>query len=341
MDTEKRAPRSSSVSENGTVDDLPKKDLEPGQIQSAAAQNNIQLDTGEDHFRYRRHFYQVWLPKDPPPPARNSLADAPITPLATANIFAQLTFTWITEFMVLGYQRTLQAEDLHRLDPSRETEHLAMTLNDAWARRVLAAGTWNTRLESGELTPGLLKRTRWACRATFSAKDTGATYSDRRAALERRWRAVGGRREASLAWALNDTLGFAFWIGGVFKVVSDTSRLMVPLIIKAIITFGQEHYAANAAGTPLPGIGRGIGLAIGAFVLNEVASICMHQARPPAPYYWRSMATGILARGALIGTVYKRSVHLNGKARMTITNAALMNHLSTDVRTFLLLPALT
>ncbi|KZP31699.1 ABC protein [Athelia psychrophila] len=325
MHSEKRAPRSASVSDDGTVDDPPKQGVQPTKTQPAAAQNNLQLDTGEEHFRYRRHFFQIWLPKDPPPAARNSLADAPITPLATANIFAQLTFTWITALMVLGYQRTLQAEDLHRLDPSRETEHLATTLNDAWARRVLAADAWNTRLESGDLAPGLLKRTRWACRAAFGTKDMGATYADRRAALEERWRAVDGRREASLAWALNDTLGFAFWIGGVFKVVSDTSQLMAPLIIKAIITFGQEHYAAKAAGVAGPSIGRGVGLAVGAFMLNELASICTHQ------YWWRSMGTGILARGALIGAVYKRSVHLSGKARTTITNAALMNHLSTDI----------
>lgn len=43
------------------------------------------------------------------------------------------------------------------------------------------------------------------------------------------------------------------------------------------------------------------------------------------------MAAGILARDALIGAVYKRGVNLTGAARTTITNATLMNHLSTDI----------
>ncbi|KAF7965153.1 hypothetical protein HWV62_45382, partial [Athelia sp. TMB] len=318
MDKEKQAARSPSVSDDGTVDQLedpPKKQLEQaGHL--AAAQNNLVLDKGDEHFRYRRHFWQIWLPTDPPPPSRTSLADAPVTPLATANIFS-----------VLGYQRTLQAEDLHRLDPSRETEHLSNTLDAAWARRLAAADAWNARLASGEAKPGVFKRAGWACRAVVGSrsKDIGATYKDRRAALEKRWREVDGQKQASLAWALNDTLGRAFWIGGVCKVISDVSQLMAPLIIRAIITFSQQHYAAKKAGTTPPSIGHGIGLAITIFVLNEIASIGQHQ------YYWRSMATGILARGALIGSVYKRGVHLTGEARTTLTNAALMNHLSTDI----------
>lgn len=43
------------------------------------------------------------------------------------------------------------------------------------------------------------------------------------------------------------------------------------------------------------------------------------------------MTTGVLARAALISSIYKRGVNLTGKARTTITNATLMNHISTDV----------
>lgn len=130
--------------------------------------------------------------------------------------------------MVLGYQRTLQAEDLPRLDAHRETAHLADALDAAWERRVLAAQDWNARLESGEIKPGLMRKTGWACKATIGAKSMGKTYRERRQALEKSWRDVGGKREASLAWALNDTLGLAFWVGGVCKVISDT-RCVHPL----------------------------------------------------------------------------------------------------------------
>ena len=43
------------------------------------------------------------------------------------------------------------------------------------------------------------------------------------------------------------------------------------------------------------------------------------------------MTTGLLARAALISSIYKRGVSLTGKARTTLPNAALVTHISTDV----------
>lgn len=44
------------------------------------------------------------------------------------------------------------------------------------------------------------------------------------------------------------------------------------------------------------------------------------------------MITGVLTRGALINSIYKRSVVLNAKSRVKHPNANLINHISTDVR---------
>ena len=49
-------------------------------------------------------------------------------------------------------------------------------------------------------------------------------------------------------------------------------------------------------------------------------------------FFWRSMTTGLLARAALIASVYKRGVNMTGKARTKFPNSALVNHISTDVR---------
>ena len=43
------------------------------------------------------------------------------------------------------------------------------------------------------------------------------------------------------------------------------------------------------------------------------------------------MTTGALARAALIASIYERGVYLTGKERVKHTNAALVNHISTDV----------
>lgn len=116
---------------------------------------------------------------------------------------------------VLGYQRTLQASDLYKLDTSRESGVLAAKLEGAWQRRVRAAADWNARLKSGELRPSLFKRVGWAISAISRGKDT--TWSQRRAAFQKHWRESAGRKEASLTWALNDVFSSTFWIGGAFK----------------------------------------------------------------------------------------------------------------------------
>ncbi|KIK99142.1 hypothetical protein PAXRUDRAFT_132675 [Paxillus rubicundulus Ve08.2h10] len=292
----------------------------------AAQQNfNLQLDTGNEYLTFRQKWWQLWLPKDPPPPPPDSLDDARMIPLATANIFSELTFAWITDMMVLGYQRTLQASDLYKMDPTRQAGDLSEKLEAAWARRLAAAADWNEHLEKGVIHPSYLARLSFALRAIPANRVNKAlTYAERRVALKKYWTQVDGRKEASLTWALNDVFGSTFWIGGIFKA-RDTAQLMGPIVLKSIITFAEERAAARTAGEPGPSIGLGIGMALGLFFLTITTSICTQQ------FFWRSMGTGVLARAALITSIYGRGVSLTGKARVKLTNAALVNHISTDV----------
>ena len=48
-------------------------------------------------------------------------------------------------------------------------------------------------------------------------------------------------------------------------------------------------------------------------------------------FFWRSMVTGVLARAALIKSIYYRSVYLTEKSRTKLSNSDIMNHISTDV----------
>ncbi|TRM64247.1 P-loop containing nucleoside triphosphate hydrolase protein [Schizophyllum amplum] len=313
---EKRPSRSSSISDAEDME-APK----PGQVAAEAPGPTMQLDHGEQRMRIRHHWWQLWIPSGTPPPPPASMEDAPISPIATASFLSILTYQWITPLMVLGYQRTLQASDLWKVDPSREAGHLSAALDSSWERRCVEAAAYNARLESGEIRPSLRKRIAWRMRALGSP----AHYRERRAQLEQQWRDVSGRREASLAWALNDTLGRAFWIGGFFKVLGDTSQLMSPLIVKAIINFARERATAKAEGRPEPNVGAGVGMAIGLFCCVILQSVCTHQ------FFWRSMHSGALSRAALINSIFKRGVLLSGKARVEIPNSNLVNHISTDV----------
>ncbi|CAE6443041.1 unnamed protein product, partial [Rhizoctonia solani] len=86
--------------------------------------------------RYRKHWYQLWLPLKQavtPPP---SLASASMTPLANASFVSVLTYAWLTPLIILGWQRTLQAQDLWRVRTEEEAGPLSELLDKAWARRV-------------------------------------------------------------------------------------------------------------------------------------------------------------------------------------------------------------
>ncbi|KAJ7086116.1 ABC protein [Mycena belliarum] len=281
----------------------------------------LQLDVGKEHIRVRDKWWKLWIPAGVPPPPPDSLDDAKIIPTVSASLFSQLTYTWITPMMVLGYQRTLQATDLWKVGPEQEAGYLSEKLDAAWERRVHAADEWNAGLDDGRVSPPVFKRLLWSVKALAG----GSKYRARRVALETRWREVDGRKAASLAWALNDVLGHVFWIGGVSKVLGDTTQLMGPILVKTIINYAKARAAAREAGTELPSIGRGVGLSIGLLWTVILASIFQHQ------FFWRSMTTGVMARAAITACIYKRGVRLSGKARTTLTNSDILNHVSTDV----------
>ncbi|KAF7349832.1 ABC protein [Mycena venus] len=257
---------------------------------------NLEFDYGEEVVRFRRRWWQLWrvaLPANRPPPPPATLDEAPISPYVTASLISRLTYTWITPMMILGFQRTLQASDLWRMGPEQEAGYLTDKLEAAWARRIEAAEAHNARLAKGEVKPPLLKRVRWAMHGR-----------EKREEMQRWWQEEGGKKEASLAWSLNDVLGHMFWKGGLFKVGQDTSQLMGPILVKSLINFAKARALAKAAGETPPNIGNGVGMAIGLLCVIVFASICQHQ------FFFRSMTTGVLARAALTGALYRRALHL-------------------------------
>lgn len=112
------------------------------------------------------------------------------------------------------------------------------------------------------------------------------------------------------------------------KVIGDTAQVTSPLIVKAIIKFATQSYVYHripGLASKVPPLGRGIGLAFGLLALQMVTSLCTHH------FFYRSSSSGVLLRGGLITAIYKRSLRLSSRARLTLTNGKLVNHISTDV----------
>ncbi|WVQ72250.1 hypothetical protein IAR50_001799 [Cryptococcus sp. DSM 104548] len=278
----------------------------------------------------REHWWELWRPRHAPSPPKASLEDADIIPLATASIISKLTFQWVTPIMVKGYQRPLQATDLWKLDESREAQPLSTRFMEHLENRQNKAREWNQTLPTArpskkrQLAWTFTAATRRSLGSQYTRHGSDKTFKERRATLEKEWRECSGRRHGSVTWALNDTLS-GFWSGGLFKVFADTSQIMIPLLVKSLINFSKEVYAANQSGEPGPNIGRGVGMAIGLFLLTVMQSICQHQ------FFFRSMATGVLARGVLISGVYKKSMNLSVEGRTAHPNGRLLSYMSSDI----------
>ncbi|KAJ3514870.1 hypothetical protein NLJ89_g2120 [Agrocybe chaxingu] len=111
----------------------------------------------------------------------------------------------------------------------------------------------------------------------------------------------------------------------VLKIIGDTAQVTSPLVVKAIINFASESYSGHRLGQSVPPVGKGIGLTFALLLMQVVASLCTHH------FFYRSTSAGVLLRGGLITAIYTRSLKLTSRARSTLTNGKLVNHISTDV----------
>lgn len=204
----------------------------------------------------RNKWYQVWRPKNDPPAPPDSLDEVAEIPLATASIVSQLTYSWVTPLMTLGYQRPLMATDLWKMDKTREAKLLSDKFMEAYTRREAEAKAYNTRLVDpvDPIQPSRLERFKWHVELTIhprrhklsSIPIANASDSEKLPSkaqklhmLEEEWRQGSGRRKASIVLCLNETMS-GFWAGGLFKVFGDVAQLMCPLLTKALINFSKE-----------------------------------------------------------------------------------------------------
>ena len=278
-----------------------------------------------------RFVKSLFISLDPPPP-KGSIDDADYIPEMTAGWFSLLTFGWMSGLMALGYARPLQASDLWKLQEHRSSEVIAKTILDSFETRRRKADEYNTRLANGEIKPPLRLRLMSRLRGD----------GDERL---KRWVEKDGRKQPSLTLAINDSIKWWFWSGGLLKVIGDTAQGTSPLVVRvgfisytsitfllthvpafqSLIKFATDSNVAHQDGLPAPGIGRGIGLAIALMILQLLAMLCQNH------FYYRSNSSGVLIRGGLITAIYSRSLRLTTSARARLSIGRLINHISTDV----------
>lgn len=308
-------------------------DLAPTVTQEGAYEYNPGA-RGFVHVKARQRFYQIWRPKELPPPPPLSLDDAKLIPLENANLASVLTYQWAQPMMVLGYQRALEATDLYKLGESKASKVQSEQFLSIWERRVREAKDYNDRIQSGEVNPSASLRFKWH-RQMFYKSITG-----RRAKVismeerERLWRApppkdspskgpnMSGHKQPQVYSVIIEMFKKELLIGCVCKLIGDISQMTSPLLIHVMITYGEEKYAHRLdPSIPSPSNGIGIGYSFGLFFMQVIMSIFQHH------FFFRSMSVGVHARSTLISSIFTRSLKMGGKNR---SPGKLLNHASTD-----------
>ncbi|BGP17639.1 hypothetical protein JCM10213_001291 [Rhodosporidiobolus nylandii] len=276
--------------------------------EAAKQSSELSGEEAEERIEVRRR-WTIFEPFNfkPPPPPPKTMDEAKEVGLASASWLSQTTFSWIQPLLVLGYKRELSATDLPRMDPSRESGRLADEFERHFERRRRDVEEWNATLEKGEYVPSAWEKAKWKVWARLG------------------WGSEDGRRTVGMALALSDTFFWDFWGAGIYKVVGDLAQTTSPLVTRQIIKFVQQAYTAHRAGEPVPPIGRGVGMAIGLFLMQLFYSVAQNNT------FSRSGQVGILARAALIAAAYRKALKLSGKARVEVTNPQLMSLISTSI----------
>lgn len=168
--------------------------------------------------------------KNPPPP-KASIEDATLIPEATAGWFSLLTFEWLTPLLSLGYARPLEASDLYKLQDDRSAAYIADKIMASFEARRTRANEYNERLANGQVKAGW-RNIIWTLRGN-------------RADREKRWREVQGKRKASLALAMNDSVKWFVSVPFPFYLVHVFETLYCIVLVRRHLESARRHSSSH------------------------------------------------------------------------------------------------
>lgn len=232
------------------------------------------------------------------------------TPEITTNLWNRLFFNWLNELIALGYSRPYSKEEIYLLPESSDSLLFGEMLERYLARyqreikeEEEAAASAASSQNQNEKKKNRKKKKKWF-RPNFLNSPS--------------WR---------LTRAINSTIFTWFWIGGLIKLLADSATICSPLLLRAIVQFLTKSEKNRKAGNPEPSLGEGMGLSIGLGALLAFGVMANVHG------FYRGYTSGILIRGALINSLFRRTVEFSPLERTKYNLAAsrIVSLISTDV----------
>jgi hypothetical protein len=174
-----------------------------------------------------------------------------------ASFFSRLSFHWMSPLMHVGYKRSLELNDIWKVNPDRSAEAMVPKFDASFDKRVAR----------GDKYP--------------------------------------------LFWALHETFRAQFWLGGMCQLLAAILGVMSPFVLRFLIAFASEAYAAqrDPTGRKGPPIGRGIGLVVGITVMQMLQSLGTNH------FIYSGMVVGGQSRAVLIAVIFEKAMKISGRAK--------------------------
>ncbi|GAW10561.1 multidrug resistance-associated ABC transporter [Lentinula edodes] len=252
-----------------------------------------------------------------PPPAPPALSKGTVIPEKNSSIFSSLLLHWLSPLLSTGFSRPLEQDDLWSLPPSQLTSNLTDKLEQAF----YSNGT-NTQ--------------RTVTRNVGRVGELESNEKTDSQALEEQENPNEATVKVPLPKAIHRQFFWQCWSTGFLVLIAQTLTTLTPLVTKVLLTWLTESYVfshlssaeqaePSTLGLTKPqGIGYGVGVAIGLFVMQQGASLINAHSSKFA------MTLGLTVRTAVIGCITRKSLRLSARARLEHSSGQILTMISTD-----------
>lgn len=253
-----------------------------------------ELEVGNAPKLQRRLITPLLLKKVPPVPNE----DERRSHRRLRDPISALLFIWLTPILLVGYKRTLVAEDMLKLNDSITAEHLTARFEAIFNRRL--ARDKEKYLQKKAKLRGETVET--------SSVDPAEDLEDYEVS------------KTLCFLSLLETFCVQYPMAMLLSALGLSGSTCIPLLSKKLITFVLEKAYGNDLN-----MGRGVGLAIGVAVLVFVSEVLLNQA------IYLARLTGAQVRAIFTTLLLKKSFRLSAKARKKFTASKITAIMSTDV----------
>ncbi|KAI5953752.1 hypothetical protein KGF57_003961 [Candida theae] len=215
-----------------------------------------------------------------------------------ANIIKQLFFWWLSPVMKVGYQRTLQPDDMFYLTDDIKVQKMA---EDFY------------RYMSHDIDRARQKHIAEKCAKRGEAPETTSVSPEE------------DMKDFEMSkfltvWALAKTFKWQYTWACVCLALSNAGQTTMPLLSKKLI----QYVELKAYGRE-PGVGKGLGYSFGTTAMVFIVGVLINH------FFYRSMITGAQAKAVLTKALLDKSFKLSAEAKHKYSVGKITSMLGTDL----------